>query len=156
MQTQLERNKQLVREHYEATVNKVDFDAIRRQLAPDFVDQESPSGTPAGPNWVIRHVEAFHAAFPDIHVELHELVAERDIVTVRATWSGTHRGPYMGFAPTNRTFHLRGMVMWRAKEGQIVERWGCLDRLGMMQQLGLAATTPKYDFERPATQETRA
>ena len=142
-----EQNKQLVLEHYRATVSEVDPAAIRDQIAPDFVDHESPAGAPAGPEWVLRHVESFHAAFPDIRVEVHEAVAERDLVVVRATWSGTHQGNYMGFDASHRTFTLKGMVMWRVRDGRIVERWGCLDRLGLMQQLGLMGTGPKYDYE---------
>jgi hypothetical protein len=42
---------------------------------------------------------------------------------------------------------MNGMVMWRVSDGRIVERWGCLDRLGLMQQLGLIPGGPKYDFQ---------
>ena len=142
-----EQNKHLVLEHYRATVSDVDPAAIREQIAPDFLDHESPADAPPGPEWVVRHVESFHTAFPDIRVDVHEAVAERDLVVVRATWSGTHKGIYMGFEPTHRTFSLKGMVMWRVRDSRIVERWGCLDRLGLMQQLGLVGQAPKYDYE---------
>ncbi|HZU44383.1 MAG TPA: ester cyclase [Terriglobales bacterium] len=142
-----DQNKRLVLEHYRATVSEMDFAAIRRQLSPNFVDHESPPGTPVGPEWVTHHVASFHAAFPDLQVEIHELIAERDLVAVRATWSGTHKGDYMGFPATHRKFQLKGIVIWRVQEGRIVERWGCLDRLGLLQQLGLTAPSPAYDFE---------
>lgn len=144
--TSTERNKQLVLEHYRATVSEVDLAAIREQISPEFVDHESPRGTAPGAEWVVQHVASFHKAFPDIRIEVHEAIAERDLVVVRATWSGTHRGDYMGHAATQREFKLKGMVMWRVHEGRIVERWGCLDRLGLMQQLGLMAAGPKYDY----------
>jgi len=142
-----EQNKQLVAEHYRSTVTEVDFANIREQLAPEFVDHESPTGTPPGAEWVVQHVASFHAAFPDIRVDVHELIAERDLVCVRATWSGTHEGDYAGFPATHKQFKLKGTVMWRVRERRIVERWGCLDRLGLMQQLGLIPTGPGYDFE---------
>jgi steroid delta-isomerase-like uncharacterized protein len=116
--------KQLVLDHYKSTVSEMDFAAVRQQLAPEFVDHDSPPG----PEWVVRHVTSFHAAFPDIQVEVHELIAERELVAVRATWSGTHKGEYMGFPATYRQFRLKGIVIWRVHEGRIVERWACLER----------------------------
>jgi steroid delta-isomerase-like uncharacterized protein len=149
-------NKQIILEHYRSTVSAVDFDAIRRQLSPDFVDHESPADTPPGPEWVTRHVASFHAAFPDLRVEVHEMIEEGELVAVRATWSGTHQGVYMGFAATHRPFHLKGMVIWRVRGGQICERWACMDRLGLLQQLGLAGATSPYDFQqKPATEGVR-
>lgn len=151
LQTVIEQNKQLVLEHYRSTVLEVDFAAIRRQISPEFMDQDSPPGVVPGPEWVVKHVESFHAAFPDISIEVHEIIAERDLVAVRATWSGTHRGDYMGFPGTGRTFRLKGNVIWRVCDGRIIERWGCLDRLGLMQQLGLMAAGPVYDFAQQST-----
>jgi steroid delta-isomerase-like uncharacterized protein len=145
--TVTQNNKQVVLDHYKSTVSEMDFAAIRQQLAPEFVDHDSPPGTPPGPEWVMRHVTSFHGAFPDIRVEVQDVIAERDLVTVRATWSGTHKGEYMGFPATNRQFRLKGIVIWRVHEGQIVERWACLDRLGLLQQLGLTITLPVYDYQ---------
>ena len=115
-----------------------------------FVDHESPAGTPPGAEWVTQHVASFHKAFPDIRIEVHEAIAERDLVVVRATWSGTHERDYMGFAATHGAFALKGMLMWRVCDGRIVERWGCLDRLGLMQQLSLMPAGPRYDYEQSA------
>src|SRR6266700_3815906 len=109
--SETQQNKQLVLDHYRSTVSDMDFAGIQQQLSHDFVDHESPSGTPAGPEWVTRHVASFHTAFPDIRVEVHELIAERDLVTARATWSGTHQGDYMGFPATHRSFRLKGIVI---------------------------------------------
>jgi predicted ester cyclase len=45
-------------------------------------------------------IAAFWAAFPDMRVELHELVAEGDLVVARYTERGTHHRPYRGRALT--------------------------------------------------------
>ena len=58
-----------------------------------------------------------------------------------ASWTGTNQGPFppLSAEPTNRRAVLTGMVFWRVRDGQIVERWATLDRLGLMQQLGAKA-----------------
>jgi predicted ester cyclase len=80
----------------------------------------------------------FHAALPDWHSEVEQLIAEADIVVERFTASGTHRGDLMGVPPTGKVLVLKGIQMFRVVDGQIVERWGRLDEVGLMRQLGLA------------------
>lgn len=132
-----EDNRRLVQEHYESFVAKQDAEAIRRQLAADFVDHEMPPGTPPGPESILQYRAMLHKAFPDLKVRIDDIVAEGDRVAVRATWTGTHRGslPMLPIPPSNRAFTFSGMVFWRIRDGRIAERWATIDRLGLQQQL---------------------
>ncbi len=47
----------------------------------------------------------------------------------------------MGVEATGREVVLRGINLWRVVDGKIVERWGRLDDLGLMQQLGLVPSS---------------
>ena len=134
----LEENKKLVLDHYEAFVHQQDSEAVRAQLAADFIDHEMPPGTPPGAEPALRWRQMLHHAFPDLRVKIDDIVAEGDRVVVRATWTGTHRGkfPPLNAAPTNRSFAFTGMVWWRISGCRIAERWAILDRLGLQQQLG--------------------
>src|SRR4029450_4701305 len=51
-----------------------------------------------------RWIAPFRASFPDVHVELVELIAEGDKVVGRFTCSATHLGKWLGQAPTGRRF----------------------------------------------------
>ena len=77
------------------------------------------------------------AAFPDWRSELHLLVAEDDLVAEVFTASGTHHGEIMGVAPTGRRMSLRGINVFRLRDGRITEWWSRLDELGFRQQLGV-------------------
>jgi predicted ester cyclase len=81
--------------------------------------------------------DTIRAAFPDWRSDLHALVAEGDYVAEHFTATGTHRGEFMGAAPTGRVVTLPGINLFRVRDGKIVERWGQLDVLGLMVQLGL-------------------
>ena len=133
----IEANKKLIVEHYESFVRQQDEEAMREQLAADFFDHEMPPDTPRGPEGAVRLRAMLHKAFPDLKIEIEDIVAEADRVAVRARWSGTHRGPLpmLPFPPANRNFAISGMVFWRVKENKIAERWAILDRAGLMQQL---------------------
>ena len=75
-------------------------------------------------------------AFPDVHFEIENLVAEGDMVAFRLIWTATHQGDFFGIPPTGTRARVTEMHMMRVADGKIVERWGEWDALGLMQQLG--------------------
>ena len=75
-------------------------------------------------------------ACPDLHYTIEDMVAEGDKVVIRVTVSGTHRGEFMGVAPTNKRVSWTSIIISRIVNGIIVERWANTD---MMQQLGAVA-----------------
>lgn len=127
-------NVKLVKEHYDA-IWSGDEAALRRQISPDFVDHAMPPGTPKGVEPVIAWGKSIRAAFPDMSVTIHQTVAQGDRVAVHATWRGTHKGPFMGSAPTGKTVGFDGMVFWRVADGRIAERWAVLDSAALQRQL---------------------
>jgi predicted ester cyclase len=127
------KNKQLIREHYDATTNNYDPVAIDRQVADDFVDHGTPGVK--GPEGVKRHITALLAGFPDMKVTIDAIIAESDLVAVRGTWRGTHRGEFRGTKPAGAKVEFSGMVFWRVRDGKICERWGLVDAPALMQQL---------------------
>jgi len=137
----LEENKKLVLDHYEALYRQ-DAEAVGKQLSADFVDHEAPYGSmPPGPDAVLRAFESVLRAVPDLRVKVEDIVAEGNLVAVRGTWTGTHKGPLppLNLPPTNRATSITGMVFWRIRDGQIVERWGNLDWLSLQKQLSAEA-----------------
>ena len=131
-------NKHLVETFIQELFTKGDLDAVDRYLAPDFVNHDSPfPGAPDGPEGMRQAAVRYRAALPDWHSDVNQMVSEDDIVVELFTASGTHRGELMGVPGTGRTIVLRGINVFRITDGKIVERWGQLDQLGVLQQLGL-------------------
>jgi steroid delta-isomerase-like uncharacterized protein len=133
-----EQNKTTVREFIDGLFTDGDLGAVDTYLAEDFINHDPPFGVSADREGMRSAGAMMRAGFPDWHSELHQLVAEGDIVVERFTAGGTHRGEVMGVAPTGRTVSLPGINIFRLRDGLIVERWGRLDDLGLLRQLGLA------------------
>ena len=132
-------NKNLVEAFIQDLFTGGDLDAVDRYLAPDFVNHDPPfPGAPAGPEGMRQAAVMFRGAMPDWHSDLHQLVAENDIVVERFTATGTHQGPLMGVPGSGNTITLPGVNIFRIQNGKIVERWGRLDELGLLSQLGIA------------------
>jgi len=52
-------------------------------------------------------------------------------------YSGTHRQPILGVAPTNRSCSVDEIVIFRVNEGKITQAWEVYDEAGMWRQLGV-------------------
>jgi steroid delta-isomerase-like uncharacterized protein len=135
----LNQNKQIVDSFIQELFTKGDLSAVDRYLDPGFVNHDEPfPGAPAGPEGMRLAAAAMRHAAPDWHSDLEQLVAEGDTVVEVFTASGTHHGELFGVPGTGRTLTLRGINVFRLEGDRIVERWGRLDQLGLLRQLGLA------------------
>ena len=113
--------KAFVRNHFEEFVNRKNLDIGKVNFAPEFVDHGSdvPPGLPPGPAGAMQYVAGAYKKFPDIHVEILDLIAENDKVVVRNHWTGTE-------AASGVKYEFSGIVIWRIAHGQLVERWAYL------------------------------
>ena len=137
--TTTEENKSLVSEFIDALFSRGDLEAVERYLAPDFVNHDPPFGVTADREGLRAAGAMMRAAFPDWHSDQHLVVGEGDIVVERFTASGTHRGEVMGVPPSGERISLRGINIFRVDGGRIVERWGRLDDLGFLSQIGVVS-----------------
>ncbi|WP_050466653.1 ester cyclase [Herbaspirillum chlorophenolicum] len=75
-------------------------------------------------------------AFPDFHAAIHWQRADGDVVTTYKTYYGTHRGDFLGLAPTGRAIHFETVDAMRVQNGKITEHWGVANLYSVLQQLG--------------------
>lgn len=79
-----------------------------------------------------------HQAFPDLHVDVVEMIAEGNAVVVRNTVTGTHRGgEYMGLPATGKSVSYNEIFIFRLEDGRVTETFGVVDVLTQMKQLGI-------------------
>lgn len=83
-------------------------------------------------------ITAFRTAFPDATFAIEQIFAEQDKVVSYVTVSGTHKGEWLGAAPTDKEITWTTSLIARFDGGKIVELWAIKDELGMMQQLSVA------------------
>jgi predicted ester cyclase len=135
----LDTNKALVRRHIEEGFNQQNRAVLDETLADNYVDHTNPPGWPPGREGHRQILALYHAAFPDFRYTIEHEVAERDLVVVRGTYTGTHTGEFFGIAPTGVAITTTGMHLWRIANHQIAEHWCNNDDLGVMRQLGVVS-----------------
>lgn len=132
-----EAMKRFARERVEALFNRGEVDRIEEFVTPDFVNHEAWEGEDPGYEGFRIRMKRLHAAFSELHMEVHEVIAEGDLVAYRATLSGVHSGELLGLPPTGKRFSAQHFHMLRMREGKASEHWAVRDDLGMLQQLGV-------------------
>lgn len=75
--------------------------------------------------------------YPDIHLTVEDLIAEGDKVVGRTTVTATHRGEFMGVAPTGKSVTYNEIFIFRFAGGRVVETWGVVDVYSQMKQIGV-------------------
>ncbi|MBI2913490.1 MAG: ester cyclase [Chloroflexi bacterium] len=132
----VEQNKQVMRRFYDEVFNAGRLEAIDELLAPDFAEREEFPGLPPDREGVKQFFGMFRNAFPDMRVTVHDMIGEGDKIAARYTMTGTHRGEFMGMAPTGKPIEVSAMDIVRFAGGKVAEHWGITDQMAMMQQLG--------------------
>ncbi len=130
-----EENKAKIRRILEETMNKGNLDVVDEEIAPGYLYH---SGTEShGRDALKMLITTYRAAFPDMVVTIEDQIAEGDKVVTRFTARATHQGDLMGIAPTGKAIEAETIVIARLEGSKVVEEWEIMDRLGMMQQLGV-------------------
>ena len=130
----VDENKAIVLRYFEESHNKRNLAIIDELLEPEYGKRVK--------EWMTMEL----AAFPDGRYIIEDVVAERDKVLLRWTWSGTHRSPIWTpvgtIAATGQHVTSAGMLLYRVANGKLVEEWLGEDWLHFVRQLGVEVRLP--------------
>lgn len=130
-------NLELVRESFDAW-NAHDPARYAKLLDERYVQEsdtlpQAINGREAGRDIMQMYLRAF----PDLHLDVDQLLTSGDYVVVRWTGTGTHRGELMGVPATNRAAMVRGCNLVEVRRGHIVREWVYWDTAHLLRQLGV-------------------
>ncbi len=120
-----EENKAVVRREQEELWNHAgDLDAAEELYAAGQAEAAK------------QEAANFRQGFPDVISTIEDLIAEGDKVVARWRSRATHRGDYMGIAPTGKEVEFTGISVYRIEGGRIAESWNSEDQFGLLRQIG--------------------
>lgn len=132
-----EENKAILRRAMNEVVSEGKLDLIDDLAAPDVKNHNPMPGFAPGLEGVKQGIRVLREAFPDLEVDINDIIAEGDRVVSRHTVSGTHEGEFMGVPPTGKEIEWDAILIFRIVDGKITDQWIEQDRLSLMAQLGL-------------------
>jgi predicted ester cyclase len=141
----LEANKRIGRLVLEQMWGKGRLELADQLYSDRYVDHVGRGPEPVevkGVAGIKQAVSAFRHAFPDLTYTVEFQVAEGEMIVSRFSARGTHRGTFLGLAPTGRVVTYSGIDINRVRDGRIIESWVNYDALALLQQLGIVNEVP--------------
>jgi predicted ester cyclase len=130
--------RSIVSEANKATVRRLIQEVLNGGRLEVIDELYTPELAVAAKRWIAP----FRASFPDVHMEIIELIAEDDNVVGRFTCSATHKGAWLGHPATGRRFeNIDEVSIFRFRDGRIAAVWSLENTLARMEQLGLVPTS---------------
>ncbi len=120
----IEENKALVRRWIEEILTQGYLERAEDLFTRNYVlhDPSFPLDV-HGPKGAKRYVTAYRKAFPDARFVVEDQIAEGEKVVTRWTARGTHRGEFLGIAPTGERVTVSGIEFDHIVGGKIDEAW---------------------------------
>ena len=139
-----EQLKAVTLEGFERMFNSGDVAFVDHAIAPDAIDHQESEGTDFRAH-LKQVITVLRTAFPDLHFEVHEILADKQTVACRSTMTGTHSGPLnigpMASLPiTGTRVEVPHMHFFRYDaEGRTTDMWHTWNTLMLARQLGAPA-----------------
>jgi steroid delta-isomerase-like uncharacterized protein len=132
-----QQTKEVVTRLTEEVLSKGDLDVFEELFADDYVNHSIPvPGIPGTKDGFRELVRATRKAFPDVVVDVDDVVAERDMVVFHDHVRATSVGEFFGVPPSGGVIEWTEIHWLRVRDGRIVEHWTNFDQLGILRQMG--------------------
>jgi len=118
-------------------MDKHNFNIWNEITSPDYEFYFPPNAKPISRDEHKNTNEVFYSAFPDLHHKTEGIFADGNIVVVRMLGTATHKGEFMGMAPSDEAIAYSAISILEFEEGKIIREWLQADLMSLMQQLGM-------------------
>jgi steroid delta-isomerase-like uncharacterized protein len=133
-----EQNKAIVARFNKEFIEKGNRQVFEELMAPDFIDHSAPLDVPKGPEGVLYFFnQILRPAFPDLTVEIFDMVAEGDKVVTHKAFHGTHKGDLFGIPASNQQVEIDVMDIVRLSNGKVKEHWNVMDMESVLVKLNV-------------------
>jgi len=122
-----------------AQISAGDLSGYGDLVAPGFVEHDEVQGIPPTKDGMLAYFGALLSTFPDLRMDVEDLIADGDKAVARVRATATHEGEFLGVPATGKRVTIQLIDIMRFDEnGLISEHWGVADLLSLMQQIGAA------------------
>jgi steroid delta-isomerase-like uncharacterized protein len=133
----LEENKDFMNHFLEEVINNKNLNAAEDIVSAEFIEHVPFPGQGPGREGLKFVLSSMFTGFPDMKWTVQEQIAEGEKVVTRFTWTGTHKGEFLGIPPTNKTVEVWGVVIDVVRNRLFSESRILMDNIGLLQQLGV-------------------
>lgn len=129
-------NAQVVARWYQA-FDKKEPALIGQIVDARWVDIPSPEGTPPGPEGLTKLYTMLTSTFPDLGIQIKDVIEQGDKVVVRSEITGTQKGAFLGKPTKGRQMRIQAIDIHEVRDGKILRTWHTEDWMTGLHQLGV-------------------
>jgi len=121
-----------------AAFNAHNIDEYVSRIDESYVgESESPLSPVRGRDGVRKVLQLLFGAFPDLELEIEQILASGDFVMGRYRATGTHKANYLGISATNKRVSFQGCNVVELRDGKAIRSRIYADNALLYQQLGV-------------------
>ncbi len=136
--------EELIRKFYEDVLVGGDLAVLDEIATPDYQEHDPLPGQGDGLQGLRERATMLREGLA-VRFTIEDVIESGEKLVVRWTNSGTHVGEFLGIPPTNKSFSVAGIDIYRLEGGRFAEHWHVIDQLALLQQLGLIPTPEAAD-----------
>jgi predicted SnoaL-like aldol condensation-catalyzing enzyme len=130
---QIEENKEIVRQFFNAIESKKFIDVFDKIVATDYNDHLP--GQKPGREVLKQYFTGLHSAFENLKLPIMFMIAEGDKVAVYNSVQGIHKADYGPFLAKGNPVDVNAFQLYRIENGQLSEHWEVADFATLIQQI---------------------
>jgi steroid delta-isomerase-like uncharacterized protein len=120
-----QENKALIARYNAEVIEGGNMETFQAIASPNFINHSAGEGMPAGQDGMIYFFsQLLHPAFPDLKVEVLDMIAEGNKVATRKKITASHQGELMGIPPTGKQVEINILDVFTIENGLLREHWG--------------------------------
>lgn len=131
----MDANKDVIRQFTDELWHKHNLDIIDKVFHEDAIIH-SPFNIKQGRITMRDAADKWLESFPDLEIEINDLISEEDKVVARWRARGTHTGSFFDTTPTHKEVTFSGVTTFEFKAGRVAEYWALVDMNAILAQLG--------------------
>jgi len=128
---------EVAKEWFEELWIKRNLGTIHRLMAADAKGYLEPDVTIYGPDGFVPVFQTLTTLFPELNVEIEDIVGDENHACVRWRAAGKHGGDALGAKATGKDITFRGITWMTVKDGMITEGWDSWNQGALLAQLGV-------------------
>ena len=130
-------NKDIVKHYYEVIVSKNLLDDLPLYISENCVMRVGENEYSIGAEGMRQHLVAVKKTYPDYKMKVIRQYVDGDYVISEFVMRGTHKGDFLGIAPTNKVLEITGVDIDKVIDGKIVEHGGATTTFEKFWENGL-------------------
>ena len=132
-----EATKAIISRALDEVWNKGNYAVLDELFENEVVHSTSQHADIHGKDNLRAFVESIRVAFPDVHFENREVVAEDDKGAIAWTVTGHQQGEWVSIPPSGKAIECQGTSIFYVNDGKITRIIADWDATAMMKQLGV-------------------